>query len=149
MLDGRTYPRWKMWRMHWHYKLLCIWLDKCSRLSAGQLMPFTRSPWHSHRDISIYTHRVLCVKFLRPFTYCPKIGMVKNRKFGVMWKILFLLKLHRTIGIDQLTFVYSCRQMDRRGILSLCEYYNLYGLYLLDALGRITTKNPGGGRSLV
>ena len=30
------------------------------------------------------------------------------------------------MGIDQLTFVKSCRQLGRWVILSLCEYYNLF-----------------------
>ena len=30
------------------------------------------------------------------------------------------------MGIDQLTFEKSCRQLGRRGILSLCVNYNLY-----------------------
>ena len=43
------------------------------------------------------------------------------------------------MGIDQLTFVYSCRQLGRQGILSLCDCYNLYGVRLWEVLKEIKT----------
>ena len=40
-------------------------------------------------------------------------------------KYFCFLKWCWIIGIDQLTFVYSCRQLGRKGILSIGDSYNL------------------------
>ena len=58
-----------------------------------------------HRDlISIHRESVVCV-VLWPFVYRPKMGIVKNRKFGVRSKIFCFLKVCRIMGINQWTFV--------------------------------------------
>ena len=40
------------------------------------------------------------------------------------------------MGINQLTFVKSCRQLDRLGILSLCEQYYLHLIEILFLLSK-------------
>ena len=43
-------------------------------------------------DHSVYIEKVLCMTFLRPFTYWPWTGIVKNRKFGVRSKYFLFYK---------------------------------------------------------
>ena len=51
-------------------------------------------------------------------------------------KYFSVLKLFRIFGVDQLTFVLSCRQLGRRYIHSLCKYYSIYELSILILLPR-------------
>ena len=64
------------------------------------------------------------------------MGMGKHSKFEWGQKYFSVLKLLRIFGIDQLTFVFSRRQLGRRYIHPLWEYYNLYGLNILIQLPR-------------
>ena len=43
-----------------------------------------------HRDFSIHIERVLCVTFLWPIMYWPKMGLVKARKFEGEVKNIFV-----------------------------------------------------------
>ena len=78
-------------------------------------------------EILMYIERVLSETFLWTVIYLPTMGLVKARKLGVRSNKICFLKLCRIMGIDQLTFVKSCRQLGRRGILSQRDNYNLYG----------------------
>ena len=58
-------------------------------------------------NLVIEKERVSSVTFCRPFIYRHNVGEGKNRKFGLRSKTFFLKR---------------CR------ILSICEYYDLFGV---------------------
>ena len=84
----------------------------------------------THRDLRLHIERVLCETFLQPIKYRPEMGIVKARKLGVSSKIFCILRQCRFMGMDQLTFAWSCGQLGRQGIL--------FSLYVIATISMVS-----------